>query len=60
MLTADQRVLLSDFGLARLVGEPSELSQTGGSSGTPAYMSPEQVRSDLSKIGPASDLYAWG
>jgi serine/threonine-protein kinase len=60
MLTADHRVLLSDFGLARLAGQPGELSQTGGTSGTPAYMSPEQVRGDQGKIGPASDLYAWG
>jgi serine/threonine protein kinase/tetratricopeptide (TPR) repeat protein len=60
MLTPDGRALLADFGLAKLIDGSGDLSQTGSTTGTPAYMSPEQVEGDLDKIGPASDLYALG
>ncbi len=32
----------------------------GSALGTPAYMSPEQARGDLDRIGPHSDIYALG
>lgn len=53
----DGRVVLTDFGIARLVFEPS-LTADGQVFGTPSYMSPEQVagrpidaRSDLFSLG---------
>jgi serine/threonine-protein kinase len=51
-------VLLSDFGLAKMVESPSELTGTGVGLGTPAYMSPEQAKGE--KIDHRTDIYALG
>jgi serine/threonine protein kinase len=60
MLTPDGRALLNDFGIARMLGTSQALTQTGGTIGTPAYMSPEQIRGDKEQLGSASDLYSLG
>ena len=60
LLTADGRVKVCDFGIARradALGHP--LTGTGAVIGTPSYMSPEQARGDA-VIGPGSDLYSLG
>src|SRR5262249_45579710 len=49
-----ERVVLMDFGLARL----DDGRREGDSSGTPAFMAPEQVRGD--PVGARADLYALG
>ena len=51
------RVLLSDFGLARAVDDAS-LTRTGIVAGTPHYMSPEQARGDALSF--TSDLFSLG
>ena len=61
MLNADGEPVVMDFGLARLnrAGE-AEITQSGAIMGSPAYMAPEQVESQLDRIGPATDVYALG
>jgi serine/threonine protein kinase len=51
------RVLLSDFGLARTVDDAT-LTRTGTLTGTPHYMSPEQAGGQ--NVGPRSDLFSLG
>ncbi|MFN8632311.1 MAG: serine/threonine-protein kinase [Chloroflexota bacterium] len=52
------RLVLSDFGIARMVEGSATLSLAGVVVGTPMYMSPEQA--DGSPAGPSSDLYSLG
>jgi eukaryotic-like serine/threonine-protein kinase len=59
LLTADGTVKVGDFGIAALAGQGSQLTQTGSVIGTPQYLSPEQVRSELPLDG-RSDLFALG
>jgi serine/threonine protein kinase len=49
---------LTDFGIAKAPGAQDGLTRTGALMGTPAYLSPEQIRGQ--QPGPRSDLYALG
>lgn len=53
----DDTVYLADFGLAKVPGEGSDVTQTGCLIGTPEYMAPELVTMPESR---SSDLYALG
>src|SRR5207249_4069076 len=57
MLPKDGPVKIVDFGLAKLVGH-SDLTRTGTTVGTVAYMSPEQIRGGEHR--PAADVWAVG
>ncbi len=69
VLTEANEVKVLDFGLAKTIETPAAFSRQrlahvdfgtieGQVLGTPAYMSPEQVRDEA--LGPASDLFALG
>jgi serine/threonine protein kinase len=54
---------ISDFGLAKLIGELQlDVGHTaqGVVLGTPSYMSPEQARGQVDRLGPATDVYGLG
>lgn len=51
------RAKLSDFGIAMLLSDESQIGQAG-TSGTPAYLSPEQALGE--EVGPPSDVYSLG
>ncbi|MGY6587979.1 MAG: SUMF1/EgtB/PvdO family nonheme iron enzyme [Wenzhouxiangella sp.] len=50
--------VLTDFGIARVIGGSTRMTATGLSIGTPHYMSPEQARG--ADVDARSDLYALG
>ena len=54
--------IVMDFGLARQANgnDEAQITQSGAILGTPAYMSPEQVRGETAIVGAASDQYALG
>jgi len=60
LLTADGAPKLTDFGLARAIGDGQGMTATGAVLGTPGYLAPEQARGDLFAIGPGTDVYALG
>src|SRR5262249_54525896 len=54
------QVKITDFGLARWLGEHTGLTRSGEIVGTPSYMAPEQVTGTFRTIVPATDVYALG
>ena len=54
-----ERAKIVDFGIAKLVGDPSMKTQTSAVMGTPTYMSPEQCRG-AGQVDQRSDVYALG
>ena len=61
-VTADGKVHVLDFGIARLVERPDgeQATQTGLLMGTPAYMPPEQALGRSKQIDARSDVWALG
>lgn len=54
------RPKITDFGLAKVFNESAEISNSQLVVGTPAYMSPEQIRTLSGRLTAASDLYSIG
>jgi hypothetical protein len=59
LVTEDDQVKVTDFGLARIVDEEA-LSRTGDFMGTYAYMSPEQVAARRAGIDHRTDVFSLG
>jgi hypothetical protein len=58
LITEEGLVKLADFGLAKILNAPSQLTESGTTLGTPHYMSPEQGQGLL--LDPRSDQYSLG
>jgi hypothetical protein len=61
LVTADGRVKIADFGVARAYADAVTrpvVTAVGTTIGTPAYMAPEQALGR--EVGPAADLYSLG
>jgi len=59
LVREDGRALLFDFGLARLDDEIT-LTLTGDFTGTPAYVSPEQISGQREEVDGRSDVFSLG
>src|SRR5262245_19984567 len=62
LLDAKGRVKISDFGIAKLLGESAargHLTDSGGTLGTPHYMAPEQIENPAS-VDHRADIYSLG
>ena len=60
LLDEDRNAYLADFGIAKNLGNPNleDVTQFGAIIGSPAYMSPEQIRAE--SIRPQTDIYSLG
>jgi beta-lactam-binding protein with PASTA domain/predicted Ser/Thr protein kinase len=58
MVTRDGKVLVMDFGIARLISGPETAPQTSAVLGTASYLSPEQAQGH--SVDARSDIYALG
>jgi hypothetical protein len=58
MLAQGGRVKVADFGVAKAIGEQTDLTRTGTVIGSPAYMAPEQVRGET--LDGRADLFSLG
>jgi eukaryotic-like serine/threonine-protein kinase len=52
--------LVSDFGLAKSLEMPTDLTRTLTSFGTPGFIAPEQAHGPAKDLNPAADIYSIG
>ena len=60
LMDAEGQPVVTDFGLAKLVHEATQLTRTGVAAGTPSYMAPEQAAGHSGSVTPACDVYSLG
>ncbi len=60
LLDEDNNAYLADFGIAKNLGNPNaeDMTQMGLMVGSPAYISPEQIRGEV--VRPQADIYCLG
>lgn len=58
MVCEGDRVIVMDFGLAKMTGQDLQLSISGTIYGTPVWMAPEQIMKDFGEVDHQTDLFA--
>ncbi|SRR5579875_1829294 len=58
LMDTNKRMVLSDFGIAKVMATSAVLTRSGAGVGTPEYMSPEQCRGG--QVDHRADIYALG
>jgi len=58
LMTEEGRVMITDFGIAKVLGEGSDLTSENIMMGTAKYLAPEQVKGD--RLDERADLYSLG
>ena len=56
--TPEERLVVVDFGIARVLDSKTQLTQAGSFAGTPAYLAPEYIQNQV--VSPALDVYQMG
>lgn len=60
ILESDGKEPITSDPIESAIGSGSAMTMEGSVLGTPAFMPPEQAMGDLSRVGPAADIYALG
>jgi serine/threonine protein kinase len=60
LLDQQEKPLITDFGLAKMVNDSSQLTMSGTVVGTPSYMPPEQAAARADQVDVRSDVYSLG
>ncbi|MDZ4847844.1 MAG: serine/threonine-protein kinase [Pirellulaceae bacterium] len=60
LIDQDDSVVITDFGLAKLMGTDNGLTRSGAALGTPSYMSPEQAEGNNELLAETTDVYSLG
>jgi TolB-like protein/Tfp pilus assembly protein PilF/tRNA A-37 threonylcarbamoyl transferase component Bud32 len=60
LLDGNGEPMVSDFGLAKWLGENSDLTRTLTTLGTPGYIAPEQAECRAGEVTSAADIYSLG
>jgi len=60
LVDRSDNVHITDFGLAKSIGNETGLTATGAALGTPSYMSPEQAAGRVDEHNYATDVYSLG
>ena len=59
LVDSNDTLVISDFGIARVMGMTVTSATTVGGQGTPQYMSPEAFDADLGSTEGPADVWAW-
>jgi tetratricopeptide (TPR) repeat protein/predicted Ser/Thr protein kinase len=60
LLGEDGTPRVGDFGLAKRLGDQSNLTMSGEVFGSPAFMAPEQAKGSITEVGEEADVYGLG